>query len=563
MIWALNGFDPNNANYNDGNVLLDFDPVLDAYLQRGGQLIVVGKDMNDYLPPQIENTFMHVVGWGFGNTITATSPLTPAYAGLPLIGKRTGASNITSVPPMQLDVSGFARGLYVFPDSSIEWMGTISRGYEDMWYQTAALSTRPYRADPAGLEQFMTTLRHDLLGHYPSPTGLAGMANGSQVQLSWDPSPLANVTGYQVMRSALGVVDTLAFVNAPSTTYNDTPPQSFTIYSYWITSAHNNGRTSLPSDSVQQLVTGTVGNGTMVIVNGLDWATYTTEATNLYANHVLQGNRPFRFWDLFTTGSYPAGYTPVGHGTDSLLAAIWSTHTVLWAANGFNGDDADLQQMSPYLDQYLSGGGNLLLVGKDLNLYLPSELTARAMITSWLPPTDWTASDTARAEHPALTDFGKITGSTMSFCPEVRSAASPLVYPLCRKSLSTAGWIGLAARESEASPFNFILMSVRPYRAEPTAFGATMDTLLTDFLGQMQAEPVQNVTVMRVGSNLQLRWQSLPGATSYRITRRTDLSLPTNQASVVATVTGTAWTDPTPIGGVPLKGFYTVFPLFP
>jgi hypothetical protein len=443
-------------------------------------------------------------------------------------------------------------------------MGEISRGNADMWYQTAVLSTRPYRADQSALAQFMLTLRHDLLDHYPSPTGLTATSNNAQVELSWNLSPQTNATGHYVMRQAgAGAVDTAGFVNAPATAFTDTPPSPFTLYKYWVVSAHSNGRYSLPSDTVQQFVAGTVQDGTMLIVNGVDWATYNVEITNLYANHVLQGNRLFRFWDLFTTGNYPAGYAPIGHGTDSLLTAIWSTHTVLWVFNGYNGDELALAAVSPYLDQYLSSGGNLLLVGKDLHSYLPPELSQRAMIGAWLTPVDWTDADTARAEHPSLPDFGKIAGSTMSLCPEFSRFASPLVFPLYRRSFSTAGCIAEAVQESDTSRFNFVLLSVRPYRAEPTAFQAAMDTLLSDFLGRAPAERANGVTLHRQGSNLQLRWPAVSGAISYQITRRPDLSLPTNRATVVATVSGTNWLDPTSIDVAPPKAYYVVFPVFP
>ena len=364
------------------------------------------------------------------------------------------------------------------------------------------------------------------------------------------------------MRQVEGVLDTSGFVNAPGTTFAEIPDNPYAVQNYWIVSAHSNGRYSLPSDTVEGFAPGPVLDGTMLIVNGVDWTTYNAELTAFYENHVPQGNRVFRFWDLFTAANYPAGYAPIGFGTDSLVEALWSTDTVVCMFNGFNGYELDLTEMSPYLDLYMSSGGNLLLVGKDLHDYLPPELTQRAMIESWLTPVDWASMDTARAEHPALYDFGKINGSTMSLCPEFTVTPSPLVFPLFRKSLSTSGYIGVATRETEASQLNLILLSVRPYRAEPIAFGATMDVLLSDFLGRTLAEPVNELTVYRMGSNMQLRWQAVPGAVSYQITRRADFTLPMNQASVAATVINTTWTDPTPVNAGPTRSFYTVFPVF-
>ncbi len=566
VIWMLNGFDPDNANFDDATIFQNFEPVLMAYLQAGGELIVYSKELNDFLPPQLRTNYFHFAGFGFDNTITATDELEPVYPGLGPIGRRTGGSNITECPPLAFDVSGCTIPLYRFAGNPTEWMSTLSRATPTDFYNVCALSIRPYRAHQTELRAFSDFLFDNLIGRYPAPGGLTAETNEGEIVLNWDLPVYPTATGVRIFRQASGsgTTEDLGVVALPTLSFVDTTHDPFSTYDYWISSVHNNGRTSLNSAIAQGFAPGPVLDGPeILIVNGMDWGIYETETDPMYANRVIQGARPTRLWDLFVDNDYPPGYTVVGFGTDSLMEAMWQSRLTIWLANAFNGDDSDFVTVQPVIDLYLNSGGNLLVIGKEPNLYLGSALEARLGLTSYTTPVNWAAADTARAEHPGLTDFGKITGSTMSLCPELTLTPSPLVYPLFRRNLTEGAIIGAASRPAIDAPYNFVFLSLRSYRAEPVALRASMEAVLTGFLDHALADPVENLTVLREGVSVTLRWTSVAGATGYRICKLADLSAPHNAGTVAATVVAAEWSDPAPIGAGEGRLYYVVYPVFP
>jgi hypothetical protein len=290
---------------------------------------------------------------------------------------------------------------------------------------------------------------------------------------------------------------------------------------------------------------------------------YNTELQAFYGNHVIQGTRPFRFWDLFTTANYPAGYTPIGYGIDSLMTALWSSGTTVWLFNNFGGDADDFTAMLPLLNLYLERGGRLIVMGKELDVYLGAELAGRLQISDWTPAVNWLNTDTARAEHPSLVDFGKINASQMTLCPEFTITESPLVKPLFRRNLTYGSLLGVMAKPDTASPFNLVIISTRPYRALGTQFRASMETVLSDFLGYNLSAPVFGLTMQRSGGFCTLRWNPVPGATGYRICKVANLSLPHNPGSIVGTSATTTWTDPSPIPAGTFRSYFVVYPTFP
>ncbi|MBL0062800.1 MAG: hypothetical protein IPP40_15280 [bacterium] len=236
----------------------------------------------------------------------------------------------------------------------------------------------------------------------------------------------------------------------------------------------------------------------MLIVNGLDWTTYGQSVFDLYNQHVLQGNRPFRFWDLFTTATRPAGYTPVGTGPNGLVDQIWQAGTVIWVFNGFNGDETVFQSLQPNLESYLELGGKLILIGKELNLFLSPTMRARLGVESFGTSLDWAETDSLWAEHPSLATIGKQTGVAMSLCPEFIPRDAPEVYPLYRLAGTDDSYYGVLSSDSIGHPFDALYLSMRPYRANFTNLAAAMDTLLTDFVGHTLSASVQNLSLQQL-----------------------------------------------------------------
>jgi len=102
----------------------------------------------------------------------------------------------------------------------------------------------------------------------------------------------------------------------------------------------------------------------VLLVNGVDWASYGTEITSAYTDHAFSGGYTFDFWDNFSTpsGGYPAALpAPLGHGAVP-PEVMGRYRVVIWVGNNYNGDLASWQS-SPVLS-YLRAGGNVLLMSR-------------------------------------------------------------------------------------------------------------------------------------------------------------------------------------------------------
>ncbi len=125
---------------------------------------------------------------------------------------------------------------------------------------------------------------------------------------------------------------------------------------------------------VQTTVTHASLNEGILLVNGVDWNTY-SELPSAYADSTFWGNHPITFWDCFSEPSegYPANLpAPLGHG--SVPAGVIARYsTVIWVGNNYNGDLAKWSE-TPILS-YLQAGGNVLLMSRRSQSFLDPDLT--------------------------------------------------------------------------------------------------------------------------------------------------------------------------------------------
>ncbi|NOT34211.1 MAG: hypothetical protein HOP12_08595 [Candidatus Eisenbacteria bacterium] len=131
-------------------------------------------------------------------------------------------------------------------------------------------------------------------------------------------------------------------------------------------------------DWILKSVETTVSNPTfergVLLVNGVDWATYGTEITSAYTDHAFSGPYTVDFWDAFATpaGGYPAALpAPLGHG-EVPPDVLGHYRNVIWVGNNFGGDLAAWQE-TPVLS-YLRVGGNLLLMTRQGESFLDDSL---------------------------------------------------------------------------------------------------------------------------------------------------------------------------------------------
>jgi cytochrome c1 len=237
----------------------------------------------------------------------------------------------------------------------------------------------------------------------------------------------------------------------------------------------------------------------VLVVNGVDWATYGAEITSAYTDRAFSGNYAIDFWDHFSApaGGYPAVLPPpLGHGPVP-PDVLGHYRNVVWVGNAFNGD-ADSWVQTP-IRSYLDAGGNVLLLCKDAQVFLDDGLLAYLGITfTNLGATinDYVAT---RQGFVNLTRTG--TQSAVAAFDTVRSQPdTQLLYKTTTGFTPQrgVGFVRLRASGAglRAAGGRFALLSGRPYRWTHTNLNATT----TKILSQYFLEPLNGLDVPGAGS---------------------------------------------------------------
>ena len=222
----------------------------------------------------------------------------------------------------------------------------------------------------------------------------------------------------------------------------------------------------------------------VLLVNGVDWATYGTEITSAYTDKAFSGNYPIAFWDNFATpaGGYPAALpAPLGHGAVP-ADLLGHYRVVIWAGNNFNGDLASWTA-TPILS-YLRAGGDVLLMSRQGDQFLGDSLKAYLGI-------NWTTLSTTLndcvATRPGFTNQSIL--SAQSFCSvfdTVRTTPeSQLLYKVQSGFTPNRG-IGairmpVGGMGPRATGGRLAFLSGRPYRWNHTQLAANVSNLLANW----------------------------------------------------------------------------------
>ncbi|MBM4117877.1 hypothetical protein FJ251_09055 [bacterium] len=244
-----------------------------------------------------------------------------------------------------------------------------------------------------------------------------------------------------------------------------------------------------PDHWILRQVQTTVNNPTfaagILVVNGVDWATYSPDIQNAYLAGAFWGDNAFDFWDTFPApaGGYPVSLPPpLGHGSVP-AEVIGQYSTVVWVGNNFNGDLPKWQE-TPILS-YLEVGGNVLLISRMGEDFLSGALANYLGIT-------FNGSGTLGnylAVYPGLINI-PLTG-TQSFVDVFSTAVGPNSTLLFRvtSGFGSARGVGVHAQPPGGGSHRpeggrFVYLAGRPYRMDFGALRTNVDFVLEHFFGE-------------------------------------------------------------------------------
>jgi hypothetical protein len=222
----------------------------------------------------------------------------------------------------------------------------------------------------------------------------------------------------------------------------------------------------------------------VLVVNGVDWATYGAEILGAYTDRAFQGDYTIDFWDHFNApaGGYPAVLpAPLGHGPVP-RDVLGHYRNVVWVGNDFNGDVDSWVQTA--LRSYLDAGGNVFLLAKDGQDFLDPDLLAYLGVT--LTGTGATIVDCV-ATRPGLVNLAR-TGA-QSACvvfDTVRTQPDSQLLWKTTSGFSPQRGIGVVRLRAggaglRAAGGRFAFLSGRPYRWNHANLKATTNTVLSQF----------------------------------------------------------------------------------
>jgi len=232
----------------------------------------------------------------------------------------------------------------------------------------------------------------------------------------------------------------------------------------------------------------------VLLVNGVDWATYGAEITNSYANQAFSGSYPIDFWDCFATpaGGYPAPLpAPIGHGsvTPDVLGHY---RNVIWVGNNFNGDLGNWQE-TPILS-YLHAGGNVFLMTRQGDQFLGDSLRIYLGV-NWTS-TGATLNDCI-ATRPGFSNMSLLAAQSLcAVFDTVRTTPESQLLFRVSTGFTPSRGIGAIRMPAAGAGFRprggrFAFLSGRPYRWNPTQLKNNVTTLLTTWF----LEPLSGVDV--------------------------------------------------------------------
>jgi hypothetical protein len=235
------------------------------------------------------------------------------------------------------------------------------------------------------------------------------------------------------------------------------------------------------------------GERGILVVNGLDWATYGAQTIAMYTDNAPFGSHSIHFWDMFTGASsnYPPNIASVFVGSGAIPGdSLGHYSSVVMLVNEFaaNGPtDLDIfNSMRPLIMSYLNGGGNVLLAGRFGADFIKGDLASYGLSSGHTLSFNQTGVNPApgglAAAVTGLVDIHRLAGQSWSLTDLLEPPTDPAVTILFTTPDYSSSVGGIMVEPTGTGKFGFI--AGRPYRMDHTAMATDYGYILTHYFGE-------------------------------------------------------------------------------
>lgn len=216
----------------------------------------------------------------------------------------------------------------------------------------------------------------------------------------------------------------------------------------------------------------------ILVVNGIAYATYTTEMENFYNSSACFGNHQVDIWDLFGDQGFNYSANPniqqVNLFNRNIPNSILNLYRkVIWIGNSFSGDEA-FYNPSQVLD-YIGQGGNFLLATREGSEFFSTELRNYCGITSMSGLSSITQ---LIALDDSLTDMAAVGTNSRAQFPLLDAASEAIA--IFDDNIAT-NWIA-GFRIQKNNDGVFVYIAGRPYRFNTTVSYDNYDYIIDNML---------------------------------------------------------------------------------
>jgi hypothetical protein len=256
-------------------------------------------------------------------------------------------------------------------------------------------------------------------------------------------------------------------------------------HTFYVQAMDLGGNTSVYATSfgIGQLV----GDRGILVVNGIDWGTYTPQPENMYAANGPFGTHAIDFWDMFDGQSsyYPANIASQFIGSGLIPGdTLGHYSSMVLCVNAFGGDEELFNSMRPLIMSYLNGGGNILLAGRFGANFIKEELLTYGLSDgNTLEFNNIGVNPSSGGLAAAVDGLVNIPGTgSWSLSDLLAPPTDPAVTVLFNTpSYSTS--VGGIIIEPEGKG-KFVFIAGRVYRFNFTAMATDFDYILTHYFGE-------------------------------------------------------------------------------